>query len=99
MAKGTRICKICGKEYEYCKTWLNQNKFRWQDVACSPECGTKYFALIEASRTGKPVDIEPKEEKEVEVEQNVEVEDEPKMTPKTTQRRKQRSKKDEDVDQ
>lgn len=50
MARGKRICKVCGKEYEYCKTWLNDNKFRWQDVACSIECGTKYFADIEASR-------------------------------------------------
>lgn len=51
MAKGIKRCKVCGKEYEYCKTWLSQDKFRWQDVACSPECGAKYFALIEASRS------------------------------------------------
>ena len=50
MAKGTRICKVCGKEYEYCHTWNNTNKFRYQDVACSPECGALYFAAIEASR-------------------------------------------------
>ena len=56
MAKATRICKVCGKEYEYCKTWLSENKFRWQDVACSPECGAKYFALIEASRKEKPAE-------------------------------------------
>ena len=52
MAKSTRICKVCGKEYEYCKTWNSTDKFRWQDVACSPECGAKYFARIEASRSG-----------------------------------------------
>lgn len=56
MAKATRICKVCGKEYDYCKTWLSTNKFRYQDVACSPECGAKYFALIEASRSGKKTD-------------------------------------------
>lgn len=50
MAKGTRICKVCGKEYEYCKTWVSANKFRWQDVACSPECGAIYFKQIEESR-------------------------------------------------
>lgn len=50
MAGGKRICKVCGKEYDYCKTWLSENKFRWQDVACSVECGAKYFADIEASR-------------------------------------------------
>lgn len=56
MAKATRICKVCGKEYEYCKTWLSTNKFRYQDVACSPECGAKYFAKIEASRSEEKVD-------------------------------------------
>lgn len=49
MAKGTRKCKICGKEYEYCRTETN-NKFRWQDVACCPEHATEYFELIAASR-------------------------------------------------
>ena len=56
MAKAMRICRVCGKEYEYCKTWLNTDKFRWQDVACSPECGATYFARIEASRAEKPVE-------------------------------------------
>ncbi len=79
MAKGTRICKVCGKEYEYCKTWLSTDKFRYQDVACSPQCGAKYFAEIEASRAkefvDKPEKKQPKKivaesqvkEKEVEV--------------------------------
>ena len=62
MAKGTRICKVCGKEYEYCHTWNNTNKFRYQDVACSPECGAKYFAAIEASRAAsKKEEDAPKE--------------------------------------
>lgn len=52
MAKAIRICKVCGKEYEYCKTFAPANKFRWQDVACSPECGAKYFAEVEAARNG-----------------------------------------------
>ena len=64
MAKATRICKVCGKEYEYCKTWLSTDKFRYQDVACSPECGVKYFEMIEASRSGKKIEAEP--EKKVE---------------------------------
>lgn len=50
MPKGTKICKVCGKEYEYCKTWNNNNRFRWQDVACSPECGAIYFEQVEAAR-------------------------------------------------
>ena len=50
MATATRICKVCGKEYKYCKTWLSTEKFRYQDVACSPECGSIYFANIASSR-------------------------------------------------
>lgn len=50
MPKTTRVCKVCGKEYEYCKTWLNKDKFRYQDVACSPECGAEYFKQIAISR-------------------------------------------------
>lgn len=50
MAKAMRKCRVCGKEYPYCKTWTS-DKFRWQDVACSPECGAIYFARIEASRS------------------------------------------------
>lgn len=52
MPKGKRKCKICGKEYDYCKTELPANIFRWQDVACSRECGVKYFARVEAARSG-----------------------------------------------
>lgn len=51
MASGKRICKICGKEYEYCKTLRETpGVFRWQDVACCVEHGEKYFDLIMASR-------------------------------------------------
>lgn len=55
MPKGTRVCKVCGRKYEYCKTFITDNRFRYQDVACSPECGAEYFARIEASRSGKAV--------------------------------------------
>lgn len=58
MPKGTRICRVCGKEYEYCKTFLTDNLFRYQDVACSPECGAVYFAEIEASRKGTTKTVE-----------------------------------------
>ena len=50
MAKGKRMCKICGKEYEYCKTERGDGVFRWQDVACCPEHAEEYFAQIAASR-------------------------------------------------
>ena len=53
MAGGTRICKVCGKEYPYCKTFRPTDSFRWQDVACCAEHGAEYFAQIEAARSGR----------------------------------------------
>lgn len=58
MAQGTRICKICGKEYPYCKSFAPAGVFRWQDVACCAEHGAQYFAEIEASRSGKTIKVE-----------------------------------------
>ena len=52
MAIGTKICKVCGKEYEACHTLrpnLN-NEFRWQDVACCEAHGQEYLARVLASR-------------------------------------------------
>lgn len=48
--KATKICKICGNEYEYCHTFRRDSIFRWQDVACCPEHGSQYFAKIAESR-------------------------------------------------
>ena len=59
MSKGKRICKVCGKEYDYCKTWLSQDKFRWQDVACSPECAQIYFVNVAKAR-GQAVESDGK---------------------------------------
>lgn len=51
MPKGIKRCRVCGKEYEACHSLLpNNDKFRWQDVACSIECGSKYFTDILLSR-------------------------------------------------
>lgn len=51
MAIVTKICKVCGKKYEGC---TNAEKydgvFRYQTVACSPECGAIYLAQIMKSR-------------------------------------------------
>ena len=44
-------CRVCGKEYEACHTLRPaSNIFRWQAVACSPECGEIFLARILASR-------------------------------------------------
>ena len=51
MAVATRICKICGSEYEYCRTERNvPNLNRWQDVACCVDHASEYFARVEAAR-------------------------------------------------
>lgn len=47
---GIKRCKVCGREYEYCRTNRPTDIFRWQDVACSPEHGAIYFAQVAESR-------------------------------------------------
>jgi len=53
MAKAIKKCRVCGKEYEYCRTFRSGSGFRYQDVACSPECGSIYLsAIIESRKAG-----------------------------------------------
>lgn len=51
MGKVTKKCRVCGEEYTACLS-LNRKPgtFRWQEVACSPLCGSIYLAKIEESR-------------------------------------------------
>lgn len=52
MAKGKKVCKVCGQEYEACHT-LRPNlnsEFRWQDVACCPEHGQEYLRRVLSAR-------------------------------------------------
>lgn len=48
-----RVCKVCGKEYEACRTPNPTGMFRWQDVACCKEHGEQYIAEIMKSRETK----------------------------------------------
>ena len=45
-------CRTCGKMYVACRDSVRDPKgsFRWQEVACSPECGTLYFKEILKAR-------------------------------------------------
>ena len=52
MGKAIKVCKVCGKEYEYCRTYL-PTAFRWQDVACCREHGQEYFRMIEDARANE----------------------------------------------
>lgn len=66
MATATKICRVCGKEYEACHTFKRiTGVFRWQEVACSPECGSIYLAKIEASRAISPKKTEAEVVKDV----------------------------------
>lgn len=64
--QGTRKCKVCGKEYPYCKTNRPVGISRWQDIACSLEHAAIYFSQIESSRTGENVASEQCEAESVE---------------------------------
>lgn len=55
MAKATKVCRVCGREYEACQTPNLTNTFRWQEVSCSPECGAEYLRRIKLSRESAPV--------------------------------------------
>lgn len=51
MYKVQKQCKACGKLYTPCFDCENDKTvFHWRTVACSPECGRKYFAMVEAAR-------------------------------------------------
>ena len=76
--KGTRRCKVCGKEYEYCHTF-RPTTFRWQDVACCLEHGNEYFAQVAAVRGEKFEGIPGSEPKSAPMaEPKVETKEEPK---------------------
>lgn len=53
MADTKRICRVCGKAYTACRTTSNPAVFRWQDVACSPDCGEEYLRRVVAARAPK----------------------------------------------
>lgn len=51
MYKVQKPCKVCGKMYTPCADCENdKTMFRWRTVACSIECGRKYFELVENAR-------------------------------------------------
>lgn len=51
MASQKLKCRVCGKEYDACRSSKrNDNVFHWQEVACSPECGSEYLRRVLESR-------------------------------------------------
>lgn len=68
MATAIKKCRVCGKQYEACHTVKTAGSFRWQEVACSPECGSIYLSKIEESRgVGKSTPHEAYKQTKVDV--------------------------------
>jgi len=87
-------CRVCGKDYEACRSVTPKvGVFRWQSVACSPECGAEYLRRLRISR-GQLVEPEPKEpEPKPEVAEEPKSAEEPiieapKPAPKRTRKKK-----------
>lgn len=52
MPKVMKTCRVCGRSYEACRTTNSAlGVFRWQEVACSPECGATYLQKLNESRS------------------------------------------------
>lgn len=99
MPKVMKTCRVCGRSYEACRTVNNAlGVFRWQDVACSPECGSVYLQKLNESRgiqTEEP-DTKPAIAHVDELAADVSVK--PDAEPvKQTARKKRAKKKDEGV--
>lgn len=60
MREVLKVCRVCGKEYEACRSAKISNTFRWQDVACSPKCGAVYLSRIQISRGIETTDCSKK---------------------------------------
>ena len=55
MPTAVRTCRVCGKSYEACHTMSKTaGVFRWQEVACSPECGAEYLRHVMEARNPAP---------------------------------------------
>lgn len=56
MGSTFKKCRVCGKEYEACRSAnRGASVFRWQEVACSPACGSVYLKRINESRNHSDV--------------------------------------------
>lgn len=50
-----KTCRVCGKPYEACRSTKREvGAFHWQEVACSPECGTEYLRMVTEARNPAP---------------------------------------------
>lgn len=74
MANQYKICRVCGKQYEACRSRQTENSsFHWKEVACSPECGVKYLEAVMRARS--PLSVEEDAIAEVVEEDIIEIEE------------------------
>lgn len=68
--KATKICRVCGEEYQACRTVKKRpGVFYWKEVACSPEHGEEYLRqVLEARGVVDKIVEEPQVEPDAEVE-------------------------------
>lgn len=85
--KVQKPCKICGKLYTPCPECENdKSAFHWRTVACSIECGRKYFELVEIQRNH--ITLENNKNKD-EKDTKIVYEESPTVLPKTTRKKKE----------
>lgn len=75
MTARKKICRVCGKTYDACRTQSLKNTFRWQDVSCSPECGEEYLRRVMLSRSKLTDDSNDNTENDIPVDEAVESSD------------------------
>ncbi len=55
MPKQTKVCRVCGKTYESCRSIkTGSSVFNWREMCCSPECGQIYFQRVQEARNPAP---------------------------------------------
>lgn len=55
MPKQTKVCRVCGKTYESCRSIkTGSSAFNWREMCCSPECGQIYFRCVQEARNPLP---------------------------------------------
>lgn len=84
MYKVQKPCRVCGRMYTPCADCeSDKTAFHWRTVACSRECGMKYFEMVLNARKPK-VESEDSEIKNIETVEIAVVEEQPKRTKKST---------------
>lgn len=84
MYKVQKSCKVCGRMYTPCADCeSDKTAFHWRTVACSRECGKKYFEMVLNARKQKTESVDSEIER-IETVEVVEFEEQPKKTRKST---------------